>query len=142
MNIFAFDWLLFSFPTSRTKYHNIYCSSTFLDKLGIKGGIAVTGCRHCHFTYGSLDLFLHLTIATIASQAFLIIKMSIHFTFQSALRILSSKGGGSKCTILAQQRLTGFQLFSSLVLDTFKIKCTHIKTVLAKLIIFFYADTV
>ncbi len=28
MIIFAFDWLLFSFPTSLTKYHNIYCSST------------------------------------------------------------------------------------------------------------------
>jgi len=35
-----------------------------------------------------------------------------------------------------QQRLTGFQLFDSLVLDTFKIKFTHKKTVLAKLIIF------
>jgi len=40
---------------------------------------------------------------------------------------------GSKCTILAQQRLTGFQLFNSLVLDTFKVKFTHKKNCVSKI---------
>ena len=35
---------------------------------------------------GCLDLFLHLTIATIATQTFFIIKMSIHFTFQNYIQ--------------------------------------------------------
>ena len=51
--------------------------------------------------------------------------MRIHFTFQCGIKDAFEQG--SKRTILAQQRLTGFQLFDCLVLDTFKIKFTHKK---------------
>lgn len=61
----------------------------------------------------------------------------------SIIQAIILTAGIRKCSVFTQQGFAGLKLLDYLVLDTFKIKfLAHNKTVLAKLIIYFFADTV
>ena len=123
-----------SVQTDDTVY-NTFCKNrlTFLDKLRIEGEIAITRNWNSHFAHRCLDLFCILPLQRFHSDVRL--PLGGH---PFHLPMLHSKYFRARVQMHHPYpiKTSSFLLFNSLVLDTFKIKFAHKKTMLAKLIIF------